>query len=892
MGSKPQGTTRFTGIIDGINPNELPSGSLHMATLNVIMREVDTIEARIGLARLLKGLRYDKLIAYNQNLIGHTAANGAMTRFIPPDFITANPNFGTCLNPATRKIQSSAAGGRLFVTTGTGLQVLDDVSTGPFRDAGGPQGLSASFIDNPASGWLADGNSVAYRYTLGRLTAPVGSSTSGIQVIGAPSGRVIFSNSSGGIASVDGTFHIPDGLDTSCFIQLWRSSQVLSTIQPEDDLRLVFERTLTADEVVSGVVLINDVTPDELRGDYLYTSPNAGEGILMANQKPPMGEEIALFKDRLWQGRTTQPHEFSFNLLGVGAPNGLVANDVIVITGMTPQLVLVAGVDFAIFAGGSASQNVSDTAQSLVDSINSSSGGTGLLAEYTSGPDDVPGGIRLYRSTPTGAQFAVWVDQQQGGAAWTSRAAFAPEIFPLLNGRQVAPLTFTFNRFANVTTATVSSGNITNGVRVGDTIILNNGSVLFGQGPHVVTAVGANSFDYAEVGANAGPFVDIVSMYFSVAEPAVSTQETAINRIHWSKPDEFEAWPFHQFQDIGASDKGIIAMRVTRETLWIFKEDGLYRVTGDNEDTFDFERVDATIVAVANECVVNFAESVVAWTTKGIVMVSESIFEPISDDISRFLRLYLEYTAIPTADTYGRLNQAYMVADDREGLLRLHLPGSSQDGDGTLVGCGEALVYSIKNKAWTRCVWLSSAGFPKPLEFGVIEPTSHRAMYCDGYLGGAGEGFLWQERSPVDSAVNKDDDEENPVEKMSFIERVIFAYQHAKAPMRDKRFDEVSILFDKPTNGMPTAFRYGFGNENDEVGESEFLFGSPVATVFIDAEYQSETPENPNVRCMVSTDASRGQRLWVTIEHDSEDGPFRVLGFSVLCEVLNGNISR
>lgn len=891
MSSKQTPVTKLGGVITGKSPYEVEDGCLHLASRNVVMREEGRLEQRRGITRLFLASRYDKLIPYAGALIAHQLApDGTNVVRINSPFGGPPASIGSASNPATRKIQAQAAGDRLFMTTAAGLQVLDSL-VASLRAAGGPIAPSFRHTTSSTGGFLATGNQCAYRYTLGRLTS------TGTQIIGPPSGRRLVLNL--GLYALEAPnleFVVPPGLDDSYFIQIWRSGQVAQGIEPDDDLRLVYERAITQAEATAKKVSLIDVTPEALRGDYLYTNPNSGEGIQQANHPPPLAEEVVLHKDRLWLGRTTSRWQYEFQLLAVGGTNGLVATDKILITSQSPALEITEGVDFNVYTAGSASQNVRITAENIVQGINLSANNTTVWAEYISGPDDVPGKIRIYeRTVNTTGVFQLYVAQRTGGAAWTARSAYVPELLPYLPNTVGTPIAFSLQRAANVVTATINSGNLTNALRVGDRVELGNGDASFPSGAKVVTAITATTFTYAEVGANVG--VTPATYKFTMYEDGIAqaTRDEKINRIHFSKPFEFEAFPTDDYVDIGASDKGIIAMRVTRETLWVFKEDGLFRITGEDVDQFDWDRLDATVVAVTPECVLPFAESIVAWTTRGVFLISESTFELISGDVDSTLQDILASEATSGTVLDGRIDEAFMVVDEREGIVRLHLPGTSKTNQAANLGCGEAFVYVVKTRKWFRWVWANAADKRveyKPFLHGVLEPTTRRVMYVDGYSA-AGEGRLWKERSTADAELFVDEDY---VGGQLAVERRAIWLTHEEAPMRDKRWDEISVLFSrervKQAPAMPGAFYYGFGNENDESDNSEIIFGLP-AIYFINFEfYLSETPTGPVVRIGVPNDQTRGQRLWIAVMSNTMNTDFVIEGFAVQAEVLNEAIGR
>ncbi|MDX2014145.1 MAG: hypothetical protein SFW67_28360, partial [Myxococcaceae bacterium] len=409
----------LAGLFYGDSPFQVPDGSLHIASRNVYLRARGRLASRRGLQRLFKGLRYRKILPFGGGYFLASVTVGDVLELVLPSGPVGS--VGTVPEPTTGRVQGASAGGRFFVTGSEGPRVLDSPNSAAIRRMGGP---IAPSIGNASTvvgtNWLEDQKRVAYRYVLARQTE------TGLQILGPPSGRVIVSNTAGGARDVQAEFVIPSGLDDTHFIQVYRSAQVDLTVQPDDDLQLVYERHITSSEATAGILSFTDVVPDALRGEYLYTSPNAGEGILQSNDQPPVGDTITLHKERLWLGVITTRPETFFRIIAVGG-TGLNTDDKLVITGPATPLVYVADTDFTVVTGGSTSQNIEETALNLVHAINTDASNDHVWAEYVSGPDDVPGEIRLYAQNPEGLGFALFVDQNVAGGAWSSRTAYAPE---------------------------------------------------------------------------------------------------------------------------------------------------------------------------------------------------------------------------------------------------------------------------------------------------------------------------------------------------------------------------------------------------------------------------------------------------------------------------------
>jgi hypothetical protein len=128
-------------------------------------------------------------------------------------------------------------------------------------------------------------------------------------------------------ANVQLTFTVPYGVDSDLyFYEVYRTAVTtvttgvtLSDLDPGDECQKVYESGVTQAEITAGSVVVDDITPDTFRegGAYLYTNPVTGEGILQANEAPPIAKDIALFKGSVFYANTKERHRNQINLLSV-----------------------------------------------------------------------------------------------------------------------------------------------------------------------------------------------------------------------------------------------------------------------------------------------------------------------------------------------------------------------------------------------------------------------------------------------------------------------------------------------------------------------------------------------------------------------------------------------
>lgn len=131
----------------------------------------------------------------------------------------------------------------------------------------------------------------------------------------------------GTAANVDLTFTIPSEVTTSdYFYQVYRTAVVttpegltLDDIEPGDDHNFLFEDFPTSGELTAKEITVTDFTPESFRvqGAYLYTNPTTGEGILQANEKPPVAKDVELFKQHMFYANTSTFHRLTLRVLSV-----------------------------------------------------------------------------------------------------------------------------------------------------------------------------------------------------------------------------------------------------------------------------------------------------------------------------------------------------------------------------------------------------------------------------------------------------------------------------------------------------------------------------------------------------------------------------------------------
>lgn len=286
--------------------------------------------------------------------------------------------------------------------------------------------------------------------------------------------------------------------------------------------------------------------------------------------------------------------------------------------------------------------SVDATARSLVKVINRST--SSVYAYYLSGAADVPGRILLESRTlgTTENPFYVEANNTEVGSS------FNPDISPLLQvntGVSILKDTPTVGRVAFNLTA--------HGLLSGDRVIIS-GTIdatpsLSIDGVYTVTRETANQFSIAaSIASNATITANMVGVS-KLEDSNVSDNEVKPNRLYYSKFQQPEAVPLVNNIDLGAEDKEILRIIPLRNSLFVFKEDGVFRISGETAP-FSTSLFDVSCILQAPDSLGIVNNVIFGWTRKGIENITEAgittISRPIDIDI-----LPLAASSYPNFDT-------------------------------------------------------------------------------------------------------------------------------------------------------------------------------------------------------------------------------------------------
>lgn len=454
---------------------------------------------------------------------------------------------------------------------------------------------------------------------------------------------------------------------------------VVDIISTDSDVE-VAEKTRDVINTIS----VDFIAEDSLPGQVLITNVNEGPATTAT---------------------TPSPLVFNINLVTEGEGEDLATNTVLLSSQVSPALATDA------------------TARSFVKVINRST--SAVYAYYLSGAQDVPGKILIESRTlgTTDNPFYILANNSEVGTA------FNPTINPdsqVNAGTSILEDIPTVGRVAFNVTA--------HGLITGDQVLISGTQTTQDESPfapldgiYTITRETANQFSVA---ANIAADVTIVAnsvglIYLPDAE--ASNNEVKPNRLYYSKFQQPEAVPIVNNISLGAEDKAILRIFPLRDSLFVFKEDGLFRISGESAP-FNNSLFDGSCILIAADSLGLLNNALYGWTRKGIETITEAgirsptISRPIDTDILPLASS--DYTNFSTV-TWGtgyESDSSYIVY-----TLKV-----ADDDVATI-----AYRYSNLTNSWTT--------FDKTNTCGIVSPTDDRL-----YLGAGDTNYIEQERKSFD----------------------------------------------------------------------------------------------------------------------------------------------
>lgn len=458
------------------------------------------------------------------------------------------------------------------------------------------------------------------------------------------------------------------------FYQVYRTSQSISdSTTPTPDYKLVDEVMLSAFDIASGFVVYEDVTDEILLGAELYTNPNSREGELQANYRPPLCQDVGIFKNHIIYANCTTRHLLDLSVV-----------DTSVLTDSTTVTVRVGSTSRVYRArSGVANRTVYSELCSGPDTI---------VVTYTGHGFSTGDKIDVIGKTGTlalGQYEVTYLNANEFSI--TSIGYDATEI--IFSGAENSSGQALF--YYDTSSPPIS-------VRLRDTaqylakaINRDASSLIYANYASGITDVpGRLRFTAKDftpkielASTNGDAFSPVLPSDFSTGTQVFSKNESQQNTFYSSKTGEPEAVPIVNNFPVGARNKAILRTLILRDSIIHITEGGVFKTVGDNPGNFTTTALDTTVLCAAPNSAVILNNNVVFLSNQGVCLVTENSVEIISRRIEDLIQPIL------TSPDVASQTAGIAYESDRTYLISTIRPNDSL--------ASTVYAFNILNQTWT-----------------------------------------------------------------------------------------------------------------------------------------------------------------------------------------------
>lgn len=575
-------------------------------------------------------------------------------------------------------IQFASARKNLYWATGAGVRKISARAETAALPSGMHEAPSGTISSNGAGTAVPDVSTVAYRWCFRKIDA------NGVITKSAPSPWQRFDNASGGTVDVAIEVPLPDYARAGDQIEVYRTySLTPETLTPSDMLYLARLYTITAADITFGYYagLVDSCVDNDL-GEELYTNPTR-EGFYKGNGRPPACVALALWQGCLWHGYTFGPWT---GVLGIREVEG----------------------DFGV--GSASITGLLYITRSTLSRSNGSPVITGFpsTAQLTAGMlavgDGIPAGTTIL-TVDSGAQVTL---SANATSTLTGTASIT-----FHDGVTIATRTYwaaasnTGGPGDPIFFAAIEGDPGRTAINLARQVNYYNADNLFAYG--VQDPLGdetPGSFIVRSADLTAGIFAISVTRPrafnygVNTSGGVLVSRDERRNGVSYSKLDQPEHVPEVNFVTVGDALKRVLALAPLRGALLVFKEDGIFRITGSGPDNWGVDVVEPNVRIVRGDAVAVLGQSAYAWLEGGVYEVDEGSARDISTG-------YIGKQLAPHAARAlaGQSQGAWVVCWPVMDLVLVGIPSTSTaETDGVYAYCTTTGAWS----RWDMELWCAA----------------------------------------------------------------------------------------------------------------------------------------------------------------------------------------
>ena len=442
---------------------------------------------------------------------------------------------------------------------------------------------------------------------------------------------------------------VPPGCNSTEYLcQIYRTSASVTSLTPADEstLQLVDEFNLSATQVSTGFIIYNDTTPDVLRGQYLYTNPNTGEagGIAASNDKPPLAQDLALFKNFTFYSNVSTPYLLELNLSTSNTTTFPTGSEFKIVGAVTRNYIGSTG------AGNRTLRATSISVASPVVTITYAGHGfaTGDTVAIAEALDS--SGVQMTTlaqgnyviSNALTNSFDITGTGSIVGLTTVSFAGIAKA-----SGKRIFYIDNTSSTSVAIDTTTRSIVRALNRDPSGEVFAFYVSSVT--DVPGKMELESRSLTQTFTVSAVSSAIVDSFTPSIPTSGSTITgTRVDGQSFLYISKFQQPEAVPAGQNIPVGSRSSAILRIAALRDSLIIVKEDGVYRLNGTSISDFSVTLLDSTVNCKGADTVAVLNNQVFLVSDQGTVAVSETAARIVSRPIEPLLVAIIGKSYFPT----------------------------------------------------------------------------------------------------------------------------------------------------------------------------------------------------------------------------------------------------
>ena len=563
--------------------------------------------------------------------------------------------------------RSAQANQNIYFTTSYGIRRVDYYKSSSLM-AGMPQGLAPKCTANSSTNWLGSYYSVRYRVVWGYIDI------NNNLVLGAPSSDVWFANgATARSVLIDLSAAIPSYIQnpssTQIILQIYRSLATAPSGALSTDTAGSFTIGRTYTILSPGTTNFTSIGAANSNVGTIFTATGAGTGTGTATYEVPIApnDELYLCYESTYAAfiaahvgfafTDDQPEAFLGASLYTNPSQEGIGNS---------NSVIPAALDIAEFRDSMFYANIAEAQQFTLT----------ILALPTVGDTITIAGVVMtaHASEVTSSNYFLT------GTTLTDCALSIIRVF---------------NRYCYVHALSYYAENISSATGIPGIISFQASNPGLGSLFHLTSS---NGVAYK-------PALPVSGTTIS------STGDYSPNGIAFSKTQQPEAVPMQNRIYVGSKDKAILRIIPLRDSLFILKEDGIYRLYGTDPTNFQVALLDSTANCIAPETAVVMNNMIFSLTTQGVVTISETgvtiMSRAIESDLIGLLALQLN---VPREQTY-LWTTSFAVAYESARSYHLFLPSTADDHYPT-----QCYRYNTLTNNWTRWVLSKYCGGVNPVD--------------------------------------------------------------------------------------------------------------------------------------------------------------------------------